>query len=361
MENLLLGGVKELETVKQAMKDLETQEQQCKDTDKSLKAKQKELELQKKRVEEKINSAVKKSRTELEKGFDEQLGSAEKAIKEAENKKKDAKSAAINLRMKRENSSLIDENKTLLADVSARFKEDGVPSICKSRIYYALFEPKENLDFLFCAIGILIFAGIIPFLITRLASTTFLAVLLWIFLVVFFAAIYLLLSVWTKKGVRHETILRSRPSVERIADNKKFIKKRNKNIKADPDERQYNLMSYDQEIERTKAEYDEVNARKEDAIRNFEEVDSIAIRDRMQQENNAAIQALETEYNQMLADYTNKSQLREDTQKTVSEYIASLGDKFNKTEKIDELIAAFENENVTTVEQAIESLNQKGK
>ena len=44
MENFLEGGVEQLEAVKTAISDLAQKEQLCKETDRSLKAKQKELQ-----------------------------------------------------------------------------------------------------------------------------------------------------------------------------------------------------------------------------------------------------------------------------------------------------------------------------
>ena len=123
MENFLEGGITELESVKEAIADSARKEQEYKDTERSLKAKQKELEIQRKRVEEKINTAIRKSGAELEKGYDEQIAIAEKAIKEAEVKKKNAKNQAVSLRMQRENSSLVDENKLLNAEIKERFRE----------------------------------------------------------------------------------------------------------------------------------------------------------------------------------------------------------------------------------------------
>ena len=105
-------------------------------------------------------------------------------------------------------------------------------------------------------IGILIFAGVIPFIVTRFVEGTFLKILIWVLIAVFFAAIYFLISSWTKKGERNNTLTVMRSSMDRISDNRKFIRKRNKNIKADPDESQYNLYEYDQMLESAKTDLD---------------------------------------------------------------------------------------------------------
>lgn len=359
MENLLEGGIAQLEEVKEAIANMSNTEQAVKDTDRSLKAKQKELEIQRKRVEEKIASTEKKARTELEKGFDEQISVAEKAVRDAENNKKNAKAQAVNQRMQRENSSLVDENKTLAAEIKARFKEEGVPAFCKNKLYYSLFQPKRQKDYLCIAIMILIFAGLIPFIITRFISSTPWKIIVWVFIAVFFAAIYFLIAAWTKKGERDVVLSNMRSSVERIDDNKKFIKKRNKNIKADPDESQYNLSEYDAQIESTKGELDTALANKEEAIRNFEEVESVKIRTELEEENALAFQELEKEIDQMTEELQIKSESLSEIRTTVEGYTAILGDKNMRTDKIDEMIAMITEGKAETVQGVLDAQNAK--
>ena len=354
MDNLLEGGIAQLEEVKTALSELPGKEQNYKDSERSLKAKQKELEIQRKRVEEKINSSIKKSRTELERGFDEQLGIAEKAIKDAETRKKNAKSAAINLRMKRENSYLVDENKVLGAEIKSLFRGENVPAFCKSNLYYALFKPKKMTDYLICIAGILICAGLIPFLITRFVSKPFWQVVVWIFIVLFFAAVYFLIAYWTKKGERDVVLTKARPSIDRIAANKKLIKKTNRNIKADPDESQYNLSEYDQEVEMAKSEYDTILAEKDAAIQNFENVESVSIREQMQEEKASAFQELEKEIDQMQEDLRLRTEIYQDAARDIETYSGMLGEKNMKADRIDELISIISDARAASVQEALE-------
>ncbi|MCF0228985.1 MAG: hypothetical protein HUJ76_04750, partial [Parasporobacterium sp.] len=97
MDNFLDGGVAELEIARAALQDQDQKKQIFLETERTLKARQKELEIQKKRIEEKIISAVKKARAGLDKEYEGQIVSAEKAIKDAETKKKNAKAAAVNM------------------------------------------------------------------------------------------------------------------------------------------------------------------------------------------------------------------------------------------------------------------------
>lgn len=356
MENFLEGGVEQLETVKSAITDLAQKEQLCKESDRSLKAKQKELELQRKRVEEKITQTIKKSRTELEKGFDEQISSAEKAIKEAELKRKNAKAAAVSLRMKMENSTMVDENKVLEAEIKAKFKEAKIPRLCRNRLYYSLFKPHRFTDFLICAAVILICAGVIPFVVTRFVNGTFIRILIWVLIAVFFAAVYLLISFLTKKGNRNEIITDLRPSMDHIADNKKFIRKRNKNIKADKDESQYNLTEYDERLQAARTEYDSVMSRKTAAVQEFENVESVRIRTEMEEERASVFEELEKEIDQMQTDLQERTESFQQATQEMGEYTEALGEKNMKPEKIDELIALFGEEEgkAKTIAEALE-------
>ena len=359
MENILEGAVPELEAVKEAIADSAVKEQEYKDTERSLKAKQKELEIQRKRVEEKINSAIKKARLDMEKGYDEQINTAEKAIKEAELKKKNAKAQAVSLRMQRENSSLVDENKLLNAEIKEKFKEAQIPFFCNSPFYYSLFYPHTKWDILVCAITIFICAGIIPFIITRFVNSPVVQVLVWILIVAAFAALYFLIYALTRKGDKNEVIRNMRSSVDRIDNNKKFIKKRNKNIKADPDESQYNLYEYDVQVEDAKNQYNAAQADKEAAVKKFEEVESVEIRQQMQEEKAPVFTELEKEIEQMSNDLTVKTANLQEASAKLEEYSSVLGEKYMRAEKIDELIAVINEGRAATVQEAMDAQKSK--
>ncbi|MBQ6369894.1 MAG: hypothetical protein IJJ17_07460 [Parasporobacterium sp.] len=350
---ILGGGVEQLEQIQKAIFNLAQTEQEYKETERSLKAKKKELDVQKKRVEEKIASTIKKARTDLEKEFDEGINTAEKAIKEAETQKKNAKALAVNERMKRENSSLVDENKVLDAEIKSKFKEAKVPGICQSSLYYSLFYPKKQTDYLICAVGILIFAGVIPFIVTRFLSTDFLKVLVWILIAVFFAAIYFLISAWTKKGEKNEVLKNMRTHVDQIADNKKFIKNRNKNIKADPDESQYNLYEYDQQIEEARTDLDNAKAEKEQAMLKFENEDSVSMRNEMEAEKAPIFQQLEKEIEQMSEDLDTRSDSYQEALRVMDEYNDAFGEKGLKADKVEEWLTIMKEGRASTIREAM--------
>ena len=347
------GGIAQLTEVRAAIENLNTCEQEYKDTEKYLKGKSKELEIQKKRVEEKIVSTIKKSRAELEKGFDDDIATCEKAIKEAETRKKTAKAAAVNERMKRENSTLLDDNKVLGAEIKSRFKEASVPGICRSGLYYSLFAPNKVTDYLICLLAILIFAGLIPYGVTRLIEGTVLQILVWVLVVVFFAAIYFLIAFWTKKGERNEAIKDMRSKVKQIKDNNKAIKNRNKNIKADPDESQYNLYEFDQQLESARNDLDKAKLAREQALANFDQVESVKIREEMEQEKAPVFEQLEKEIAQMQEDFKTREAAYQEAARVMDEYNAAFGEKGLRADKIDELIAIMQEGKASTIQEAL--------
>lgn len=350
---ILGGGIEELEQIQAAISNLATTEQEYKETERSLKAKKKELDVQKKRVEEKIASTIKKARTDLEKEFDEGINAAEKSVKEADTQKKNAKALAVNERMIRENSSLVDENKVLDAEIKSKFKEAKVPAICQSSLYYSLFYPRKQTDYLICIAGILIFAGLIPFIVTRFVPAGFIQVLVWILIVIFFAAIYFLIAALTKKGEKNEVIKRMRTSVDQISDNKKFIKNRNKNIKADPDESQYNLYEYDQQIEEARTELDNAKAEKEQAMQKFENEDSVNMRAEMEAEKAPIFQQLEKEIEQMSEDLDTRSDSYQEAARVMDEYYDAFGEKGLKADKVEEWLAIMREGRASTIREAM--------
>jgi len=356
---LLGGGVAQLREISGAIEDLSRAEQECRDTEKYLKGKTKELEIQKKRVEEKIAATVKKARADLEKSFDNEIDTAEKAIKEAETQRKNAKAAAVNERMKRENSSLVDDNKVLSAEIKSRFKDAGVPGICRNSLYYSLFAPKRLKDYLICIAAILIFAGVIPFAVTQLVNGTVFKVLVWVLIVVFFAALYFLVAFWTKKGSRNEAINDMRSKVNQIKDNNRTIKSRNRNIKADPDESQYNLYEYDQMLESAKADLDKARKDKEQALDHFEQVESVQIREEQERDKAPVFEQMEKEIALMQEDYAQKQENLREAARVMDEYNAELGEKGWKADKIDELISIIEEGRASTIREAMDVQKNK--
>ena len=361
MSNLLDGGAEQLEEVRMAIANMAKKEQELKDSDRAFKAKQKEYELQQKRVADKITAAIKKERADVEKEHEGILNEASKAVKEAEHQKKNAKSAAVNLRIQEETFDYVTENKRLAAENSDIMKKGKLPFFCKNPMYYSLFSPVSKLDYLICSIAIVIFAGIIPFVVSLFLKTAVVKALVWTLIILFFAAIYFVVFTWTRKGSKNEYVTLMRPNAERIAANKATIKKFNKDIKSDPDESRYNLGAFDEKLGRAKYDYESKTQARDEALKYFDDVRSEEIKNSIQTENEASLNELNNEVEALKAENAAKNDEYSAASNVFNDYKAELGDKNMTPDRINELMGLINEGKAFTVKEALMVQQNKGK
>ena len=216
-----------------------------------------------------------------------------------------------------------------------------------------MFAPNRITDFLICIAAILIFAGLIPFAITLLVDGLVYKILVWVLIVVFFAAMYFLISFWTKKGIRHDAIRDMRSKVQQIRDNKKTIRSRNKNIKMDPDESQYNLYEYDQELDSARADLEKTRSEREQAIEHFDQVESVQIREELEREKAPVFEQMEKEIAASQEDLKQKQAHYQEALQVMNEYNSALNEKGWKADKVDELIRIMEDGKASTIREAM--------
>ncbi|MCF0230073.1 MAG: hypothetical protein HUJ76_10335 [Parasporobacterium sp.] len=261
--------------------------------------------------------------------------------------------------MKKENSSLLDENKVMQAEISQRFRQEGVPFVCRCRWYYSVFYPTDKLDFVVCAAILFLCVFLIPFIVTRFIDSVGVKILVWILIAAFFAGLYFLIKAWTQKGNRLDEIIKARSSILKIAENRSRIKKINRNIKADPDESQYNLSEYDYMVDTARKECDEIKARRDEAVKYFEEKESVEIRTKMENEYAAVLEDLDKDIRQLQNELDERNAGFKAAVDESAVYAAALGDKYYKAEKIDELIGIISEGRAENIGQALETLTNK--
>lgn len=358
--NFLSGGVAELEKVKIQLIDEADKTSALTDAEVAVKAKEKDLENQKKYMAEKIATATKERRGDLKKVQDEQVEEATKILKDAEKKRREAKASAVNARISNETASLTEKIEELKKEINVTFKEKGVPSFCNSSYYYSMFAPKTGKNFLVFIITIVIALGIIPNAVCLLVKPGewLLKILVYLAVVVFFAAIYAIIFITTHSKGKGEVIEASRVKRTEIEKCQKEIKKITKGIRSDKDESGYDLQSFDDEIAQAQAVVDEKMKAREAALQNFDEVTAVQIKDEIEKENMPAIEQIESELTGMKTDVD----MKRSAVKTVSDdlannYSAYLGKKNMSTERIDSMISLIQEGKAETIMQAMDLLN----
>lgn len=356
MENFLSGGIAELEAAKQAIIDEAAKNLAADEAKSAYKAKDKELNAKKMFMSDKIDSTVKNRRGELEKEHGILIEDAKRDVKEARRKKKEALSKAVDQRVKDETADLVEENKKLKKAQKALFKASKIPGFCSGGIYYALFVPKTGFDLIRFVLAIIIAAALIPNIVCALLSWKLIfKVLIYIAIVIFFALIYFLISIWTKSGNKAAVIEEGRPHLEQRNKNKKAIRKLKRGIKKDGNEEQYGLSEYDDEIARCQSVLDEKTKARDSALAEFDAGTAAGIKKEIEDEIIPQIEQLEKEAKDLEADYNLKSKAaRQAYEFLASEYVLYLSERYATCERIDDLINIIKEGKASNISEALD-------
>ena len=360
MDNSFLEGrVENLEEVKQKLQEASAKEEAFNAAEANLKAKQKELDNQRKYVSDKVTSTTKERRAELKKQQDEAVDAVARDLKEAEKKRKDAKANAVSDRMKNETSDLVAQNEGLKKANAELFRVNRVPSWCNSNLYYSLFAPKTGKNFIVFIITVVIALGLIPNIVClSIKSELVVKILVYLAIVVFFAAIYFVIFVTTRGKGRGQAIEQGRLNMDLIESNKKEIKKIQHGIRTDKDESAYGLEGFDEEIKNYQTTLELKVAERDEALRVFDEETAVAIKEEIEKENLPVIEQMEAELNELQSGLeTQKAEAVELQDEINNTYGVFLGKKYMKEEQLDKMIGMMKDGQADTIMQALDKMN----
>ena len=361
MDNTFLeGGIENLEKVKEKLQEESGKQEAFNAAEAELKAKQKDLENQKKYMTDKIATATKERRAELKKQHDEQVDAVAKELKEAEKRRKDAKASAVSERMKNETADLVAQNEGFKKANAELFRANKVPAFCNTEFYYSLFAPKTGKNFIFFIITVIVTLGLIPNIICLLIKSDqlILKILVYMAIVIFFAAIYFVIFATTRGKGRGAAIEQGRLNMDQIEKNNKEIKKIQHGIKTDKDESLYGLEEYDAQISEFQSSLESKITERDEALKVFDEETSLSIKDEIEKENIPVIEQLEAELSEM------ENGLNEQKAEVVSlgeeisnSYGVFLGKKNMSEERIDKMIGLMQEGKAETIMQALDQIN----
>ena len=361
MDNSFLdGGIENLEMVKLKLQEESRKQEDFNAAEANVRAKQKELDIQKKYVTDKINGTTKDRRAELKRQHDDQVDAAAKDLKEAERKRKEAKTEAVNERMKNETADLVAQNEGFKQANADLFKANGVPKFCNTEFYYSLFAPKTGKNFIIFIITVIVALGLIPNIICLLIKSDqlILKILVYMAIVIFFAAIYFVIFATTRGKGKGVVIEQGRANMDQIEKNEKEIKKIQKGIRTDKDESVYGLEGFDEEITNYQNVLEARVADRDTALKVFDEETAVAIKDEIEKENLPMIEQMEAEVAELQADLEEQKQGVVSLEEEInSSYGAFLGKKNMNAERIDKMISVMKEGKAETIMQALDVVN----
>lgn len=269
-------------------------EEQLKQDESRLK---KALDTEKKQMTDAVGSTVKKRRDDINSSYDAEINKAQDQLKKARAKREKAKNQGMKERIAEETSELHEYNKELLAHMKAKFRENHVPSWCRSRLYYSLYMPRWAGEFFGLLIFIALFFAALPFGLYMLLPQhkTWHLALVYVADILIVGGIYMWIGNHTKLQYA-ECLRKGRQILDQMHANDKKIKVITGTIRKDRNESLYDLEKYDDEIARLTQELNEVAAKKKEALGTFENVTKNILQDEIEHGYREKIADLDHQY-----------------------------------------------------------------
>lgn len=364
-EAVLNGGLEEIQNIINDLNERDKEIQVGKDMAAEGKRLTKELQQAKDKAEEVKSQAVKQALADYIAEEDNIISNNKKKISEVERNRERAKNKGVKNRIENETEDLVAENRDIHRTIRKTMKENGLPAYCDTDWYYTLYCTQGGIQW---AIKILVFIiglVILPLIVTNVFEpgfkTKFLVVIVkgleWLLTMFIFGAIYLTISLVTKDK-DNGTLEAMREHRDKIADNKRTIRKIKRGIKSDKDESQYNLEAFDEELSALKGNLDEVQKERERKLQEFENDKKQAVIDEVEKIHNEIISNAEAAMNSKAEAYKAQTEKVDDLILGISEnYGDIIPEKLlsgSGCMKIKELIESGQAADIKT---AIEMLN----
>lgn len=340
---------------------LKKEEEQLKEEETKERA---ELESEKRALKENIDSTVKKRVSEISKTYDTQIAKANEDMKRATSRRERAKNLGIKERIKEETKPYLEENASLKAELKDLFQKNHVPRIYRSKLYYALYFPHKFSQFLVLILFLLICFAAVPcgiyfMLLPDAFRKTLFLILIYIIDIIVFGGLYTLIGSASK--VRYlDALKEGREILDKIAANKKTVKKITRNITRDKNEDKYDLAAYDDEISQIRQNLEDAQQKKQEALNNFDTVTKQIITDELTQNARPRIEQLSSAHSVTLRKLQETSRARQQKSLEASDqYEVYLGSEFMTTERIDALSKIMKEGTATNLSEAIEEFRRK--
>ncbi len=294
----------------------------------------------KKAVEDEIETTISKRKEEITLSYDREISKTQGKLKKARDRRERAKDQGVKARISDETAQLREENRQLKLHNSTVFHQNGVPSICNTKFYYALYFTKGFKEVMILLLTFLIGFLVVPCGIYWLIPDHKLWMLILIYVVdiVLLCGAYIALNNRTK--VSHLDIMKdARKNRDMIDANKRKIRVIIKAIEKDKNEAVYNLGSYDRDIASIEKELDEIAGRKQEALGVFENQTQKELQTEILENNREKLENMARQLNQVSA---SSRELSDSVQKKTiaftDEYGPYIGQEFMQQEKLDKLI-----------------------
>lgn len=322
---------------------------------------EKEIAAKEKAMSDEIVLTNKKRIEEIAITFDEQIDKQRTRIKKVKSKKDRLKSVKVSERIEMETSGLQETNRQYKLEAKQIFKQEHVPPLCNTSLYYTFFAPKAVSEFVTIGIVILAALFILPYGLFRILTpkNTVLYFVVYFVVIGLLVFLYILINNATKASYR-DLIYKVRGLRWKVKSNNRQIKAIQRRIKKDNDESGYGLEEFDEEIQDVEKKITEIVQEKKEALLVYDNTTRMIVADEIRTRHMPVLTNLKDSYDQVY----NESKSYEEQIKEMSVTIANvyemyMGKEFMSCEKIDALIQLMETRDITTISEAMNEYLQQ--
>ena len=347
-QNILNGNQKQLEQIIGDIKEHNVKKDRLEKLEESVKDISKELDNARKEKQNEMDSKIKASTDAICDGYDKSINADKDKIKAVSAARDKAKMVGVKERINAETASLRAQNEDLADQINEAFIHENISKVFNSQLFISVFNPKKLLDYVIDIAIILILYVAVPvalFLLPMIPQW----ILLVYYMVITVVSIVVIKCIFRKVVLKHaETIMAAQNTRIQITDNKKRIKKIEKNE------------SFDSDINALHDDIARIEEEKTSALEEFEKNTKADIISEINERYADKITNMENELNKKKKEYDELDDLVKKQRIYISSnYEAYLGKEFINVDKLSELNSIMKSDSADTIAQALAVYNNR--
>ena len=359
-QNILNGNQKQLEQIIGDIKEHNVKKDRLEKLAESVKDISKELDNARKEKQNEMDSKIKASTDAICDGYDKSINADKDKIKAVSAARDKAKMVGVKERINAETASLRAQNEDLADQINEAFIHENISKVFNSQLFISVFNPKKLLDYVIDIAIILILYVAVPVALLLLPMIPQWILFVY-YMVITVVSIVVIKCIFRKVVLKHaETIMAAQNTRIQITDNKKRIKKIEKNIRKDKNEDMYGLESFDSDINALHDDIARIEEEKSSALEEFEKNTKADIISEINERYADKITNMENELNKKKKEYDELDDLVKKQRIYISSnYEAYLGKEFINVDKLSELNSIMKSDSADTIAQALAVYNNR--
>lgn len=360
-DTIMNAGIEELRAMKEKVSGAIQSKNRREELSSEAARLKKAIASKEKAINDEISATTKKRRQEVEASFVKEEERLRAKKKKTEAVKGKDKNKQVSERISEETAEYQETIKKLKKDAKELLKQNKIPFLYSTKLFFALYYPKRLRDYILLAVLVCVaFCGV-PSLVWYLVEYN----AKWFYPVVSLASTLIFVLVYVLFGrnarkLHNDTFVAVSKLKQRIIDNEKLIKKIKKNIVDDEDESRYGLEKYDQDIQEADEALQKVLEEKKTALEQFDNVTRGIIIDDITERNREELERLKKTLEETEAEHKKIEEInRKLTIEVSAKYEVFLGREVLTETYIDKMLAVMESGQASTIGEAIEAVRKE--